>query len=200
MLFIDAKELREKGSIALLQNGAVIKAIDKEMLKVLDDVEDTATDAKEKRKIKVEFTITSNISRKSISLEADVSTVLAKKKVMQMGLAIEKAITDEGMMITMKEEMEEAEGQQNIDGEENQSESITYDVPEKDNVVDAEFIEKESHTEESIHNDIETREVVENDTTDLESSSESILTEEEINDLPFGKENYESEDDQEFPF
>lgn len=195
MLFIDAKELREKGSIALLQNGAVIKAIDKEMLKVLDDIEDTDTDPKEKRKIKVEFAVTSTHSRNSISLDVDIATSLAKKKVMQMGLAIEKAITDEGMMITMKEEQEEADGQQNIDGEESHAESITYEVPEKTNIVEAEFVEKEADTDDLSSNDTESSE---NEESGAESGLESILTEEELNDLPFGES--ETEDNMEFDF
>lgn len=202
MLFIDAKELREKGSIALLQNGAVIKAIDKEMLKVLDDIEDTDTDPKEKRKIKVEFTVTSTHSRNSISLDVDIATSLAKKKVMQMGLAIEKAITDEGMMITMKEEQEEADGQQNIDGEESHAESITYEVPEKTNIVEAEFVEKEADTDTLSNDDTENSENEESVTIGAESGLESILTQEELDDLPFGESETEenNSDNMEFEF
>lgn len=202
MLFIDAKELREKGSIALLQNGAVIKAIDKEMLKVLDDIEDTDTDPKEKRKIKVEFTVTSTHSRNSISLDVDIATSLAKKKVMQMGLAIEKAITDEGMMITMKEEQEEADGQQNIDGEESHAESITYEVPEKTNIVEAEFVEKEADTDTLSNDDTENSENKESVTIGTESGLESILTQEELDDLPFGESETEenNSDNMEFEF
>lgn len=202
MLFIDAKELREKGSIALLQNGAVIKAIDKEMLKVLDDIEDTDTDPKEKRKIKVEFAVTSTHSRNSISLDVDIATSLAKKKVMQMGLAIEKAITDEGMMITMKEEQEEADGQQNIDGEESHAESITYEVPEKTNIVEAEFVEKEADTDDLSSDDTESSKNEENVTIGTESGLESILTQEELDDLPFGESETEenNSDNMEFDF
>lgn len=202
MLFIDAKELREKGSIALLQNGAVIKAIDKEMLKVLDDIEDTDTDPKEKRKIKVEFAVTSTHSRNSISLDVDIATSLAKKKVMQMGLAIEKAITDEGMMITMKEEQEEADGQQNIDGEESHAESITYEVPEKTNIVEAEFVEKEADTDTLSNDDTENSENEESVTIGAESGLESILTQEELDDLPFGESETEenNSDNMEFEF
>lgn len=202
MLFIDAKELREKGSIALLQNGAVIKAIDKEMLKVLDDIEDTDTDPKEKRKIKVEFAVTSTHSRNSISLDVDIATSLAKKKVMQMGLAIEKAITDEGMMITMKEEQEEADGQQNIDGEESYTESITYEVPEKTNIVEAEFVEKEADTDDLSSDDTESSKNEENVTIGAESGLESVLTQEELDDLPFGESETEenNSDNMEFDF
>lgn len=207
MLFIDAKELREKGSIALLQNGAVIKAIDKEMLKVLDDIEDTDTDPKEKRKIKVEFAVTSTHSRNSISLDVDIATALAKKKVMQMGLAIEKAITDEGMMITMKEEQEEADGQQNMDGEESHAESITYEVPEKTNVVEAEFVEKEADTDTLSSVDTNTGEVLKNSTEETESGSyedsdDTFLTQEELDDLPFGESEIEenNSDNMEFDF
>lgn len=50
MLYIDAKELREKGSIVLLQDGDLLVAINDEMIKVLNDVENPKTDTKEKKR------------------------------------------------------------------------------------------------------------------------------------------------------
>lgn len=145
MLFIDAKELKEKGSIALLQDGAVLKSVDREMMRVLDDVEDMSTDPEEKRKIKVEFTIKPNYSRNLIFLDVDVSTTLAKKKVMSLNLGLEKAIDDAGHLLAynLKETREEAEGQQDIEGNEVVRESIT--LPYQNPAVDAEFIEKDDN-------------------------------------------------------
>ena len=53
MLYIDAKELREKGSIVLLQDGDLLAAINDEMIKVLNDVENPKTDTKEKKRNQV---------------------------------------------------------------------------------------------------------------------------------------------------
>lgn len=144
MLFIDTKELREKGSIALLQNGTLIKAIDKEMLKVLDDIEDISTNPKEKRKIKPELIISANASRTAINMEVVIAVQLAKRGVMQMNMNLEKAVDDDGHLLsyTLQQEAEEAEGQQDIDGNETQRETVK--IPYHANAVEAEFTEKET--------------------------------------------------------
>ena len=149
MLFIDTKELREKGSIALLNDGSLLKAIDKEMMKVLDDIEDLSTDPEEKRKIKIEFVIKPNYARNGIALEVFTTTALAKKKVMSLTLGLEKAIDDNGHLIAynLREEVEEAEGQQSMDGEEVVRESIT--LPYNNNVVDGNFKEKDKNEEDN---------------------------------------------------
>lgn len=161
MLFIDTKELREKGSIALLQNGALIEAIDKEMLKVLDDIEDISTNPKEKRKIKPELIISANASRTAINMEVVIAVQLAKRGVMQMNMNLEKAVDDDGHLLsyTLQQEAEEAEGQQDIDGNETQREMVK--IPYHANAVEAEFTEKEtdelqSDTEEKDVGDTET--------------------------------------------
>lgn len=144
MIYIDSKELREKGSVALLQDGAIIRAIDNEVIKVLDDIENPNTDPKAKRKITPQFIITASPSRQSISLEVQVKVDLAPKSILNMRLALEHTIDDEGHLLAyqLREESEEAEGQQALDGEE-----VTKDVvslPYISNAVDAEFTEKDT--------------------------------------------------------
>lgn len=142
MIYIDSKELREKGSVALLQDGAVLKAIDQEVIKVLDDIENLNTDPKAKRKITPQFIITASPSRQSISLDVQVKTDLAPKSVLNMQLTLERSIDDEGRLLAyrLKEQEEEAEGQQTLDGEEIAKEVVS--LPYTGNVVDAEFEEK----------------------------------------------------------
>lgn len=142
MIYIDSKELREKGSVALLQDGAIIRAIDNEVIKVLDDIENPNTDPKAKRKITPQFIITASPSRQSISLEVQVKTDLAPKSVLNMRLALEHTIDDEGYLLSyqLREESEEAEGQQTIDEEEVHRDVIHLPYTEK--AIDAEFKEK----------------------------------------------------------
>ena len=45
MLIIDSKELRSVGSILTLQEGAIIDAVDKELRKVLENIEDFSTES-----------------------------------------------------------------------------------------------------------------------------------------------------------
>ena len=143
MIYIDSKELREKGSVALLQDDAIIRAIDNEVIKVLDDIENPNTDPKAKRKITPQFIITASPSRQSISLEAQVKTDLAPKSVLNMRLALEHTIDDEGHLLAyqLREQSEEAEGQQTLDGEEVAKDVVS--LPYTGNAVDAEFTEKD---------------------------------------------------------
>lgn len=142
MIYIDSKELREKGSVVLLQDGAVLRAIDNELIKVLDDIENPNTDPKAKRKITPQFIITASPSRQSISLEVQVKTDLAPKSVLNMRLALEHAIDDEGHLLAypLREESEEAEGQQTIDDEEVHRDVIS--LPYTERAIDAEFNDK----------------------------------------------------------
>lgn len=142
MFYIDSKELREKGSVALLQDGVVLKAIDNEIIKVLDDIENPTTEPKAKRKITPQFIITASPSRQSISLEVQVKTDLAPKSVLNMRLALERAIDDNGHLLSyqLREESEEAEGQQTIDDGEVHRDVIS--LPYTERAIDAEFNEK----------------------------------------------------------
>lgn len=142
MFYIDSKELREKGSVALLQDGVVLKAIDNEIIKVLDDIENPNTEPKAKRKITPQFIITASPSRQSISLEVQVKTDLAPKSVLNMRLALERAIDDNGHLLSyqLREESEEAEGQQTIDDGEVHRDVIS--LPYTERAIDAEFNEK----------------------------------------------------------
>ena len=143
MIYIDSKDLREKGSVALLQDDAIIRAIDNEVIKVLDDIENPNTDPKAKRKITPQFIITASPSRQSISLEAQVKTDLAPKSVLNMRLALEHTIDDEGHLLAyqLRKQSEEAEGQQTLDGEEVAKDVVS--LPYTGNAVDAEFTEKD---------------------------------------------------------
>lgn len=142
--FIDSKELREKKSIALLQDGAVLKAIDNEIIKVLDDIENPSADPKAKRKITPQFIITASPGRQSINLEVQVKTDLAPKNVLNMCLDLEHTIDDEGHLLAyqLREQSEEAEGQQTLDGEEVAKDVVS--LPYTGNAVDAEFTEKDA--------------------------------------------------------
>lgn len=167
MLFIELEELRKKGNILLLGNGTILEGVNAELLKVLDNIDDQSTDPEKARKIKIELTIKPNFNRNSIVLSCDVSSTLAAKNVLQMRMNLEKSIDDEGKLITMKEDLGEvAEGQQTIDGEEEKTESFEIRDPEKDNVVEADFIEKASNSSIESGND----------------SGEEIITEDENED------------------
>lgn len=154
MLFIELEELRKKGNILLLGNGIILDGVNDELLKVLDNIDDKSTDPEKTRKIKVELTIKPNFNRNSIILACDVSSTLAAKNVLQMRMNLEKSIDDEGKLITMKEDLgDTAEGQQKIDGSEEKAESFEIRDPEKDNVVEADFIEKASNSSMENEND-----------------------------------------------
>ena len=126
MLFIDADELRKKGNIVLLGGGVILDGITEELLKVLDNIEDVATDPEKNRKIKIEFTIKPNYNRDKVSISCDVSSTLAAKNVLQMRMNLEKA----------------------IDGEVIQGESVEIHESEKATIVDADFVEKDTAPEE----------------------------------------------------
>lgn len=127
MLNIDLQELKDKGSIILLGNGAILKAINDELVKVLDNIEDERTESNKKRKIKIEFTIEPNSSRDCIDLSCDVNAALAPKNVLGVKMALTK---DElNAYYSMKEQTGQADGQMDIDGMECIPEAVVIELP-----------------------------------------------------------------------
>ena len=55
MLYIN--NLKEGKSILLLKNEAILAAVDEELIKVLNNIEDTKTDATKKRRIRIDLSI-----------------------------------------------------------------------------------------------------------------------------------------------
>lgn len=127
MLNIDLQELKDKGSIILLGNGSILKAINDELVKVLDNIEDERTESNKKRKIKIEFTIEPNSSRDCIDLSCDVNAALAPKNVLGVKMALTK---DElNAYYSMKEQTGQADGQMDIDGIECIPEAVVIELP-----------------------------------------------------------------------
>ena len=111
MLYIN--NLKEEKSILLLKNEAILAAVDEELIKVLDNIEDTKTDATKKRRIRIDLSIEPAASRDSFELSADIGSQLAPKNALQISLDLSK--TAEGDY-TIQEEMDEAQGQADIFG------------------------------------------------------------------------------------
>ena len=124
MLIIDSKELRSVGSILTLQEGAIIDAVDKELRKVLENIEDFSTESTKKRKIKIELEFEPSASRNSFNLNATVSSTLAPKSALQMSMDLRS--TEDGRFI-LEELMKQAKGQLDIEGnEEENPEQLVY--------------------------------------------------------------------------
>ncbi len=142
MLNIDLQELKDKGSIILLGNGAILKAINDELVKVLDNIEDERTESNKKRKIKIEFTIEPNSSRDCIDLSCDVNAALAPKNVLGVKMALTK---DElNAYYSMKEQTGQADGQMDIDGIECIPEAVVIELPYNSDDVKDDAQEDES--------------------------------------------------------
>ena len=142
MLNIDLQELKDKESIILLGNGAILKAINDELVKVLDNIEDERTESNKKRKIKIEFTIEPNSSRDCIDLSCDVNAALAPKNVLGVKMALTK---DElNAYYSMKEQTGQADGQMDIDGIECIPEAVVIELPYNSDDVKDDAQEDES--------------------------------------------------------
>lgn len=116
MLFV--KNLKNAESILLLQEGAILKSVDQELIKVLDNIEDKTTEATKKRKISIILEIEPSVMRDSFNLNAAISSTLAPKSAMQLSLDLKSS--EDGDYI-IKEQKDEAEGQQDIFGNEETS-------------------------------------------------------------------------------
>lgn len=126
MLIIDSKELKSTGSILNLQDGVIMKSVDNELCKVLDNIEDNSTDPTKKRKIKIELEFEPSASRNSFNLNVAVSSTLAPKNSLQMSMDLKN--TEDGGFI-LEELMKQAEGQMNMDGNETSAPArITYEA------------------------------------------------------------------------
>ena len=111
MLYIN--NLKEEKSILLLKNEAILDAVDEEIIKVLDNIEDIKTDATKKRRIRIDLTIEPAASRDSFELSADIVSQLAPKNALQISLDLSKTVDGD---YTIREEMDEAPGQADIFG------------------------------------------------------------------------------------
>lgn len=201
MLYVDAKELREKGSIVLLQNGAIIEAINDATMSVLDDIENLKADPTAKRVITPKITLVSNQSRTQLGVECSVDMKLAPKKVMDMTLDLGKALDDEGRLIgyQLKEQSEEADGQQSMDGGEVKREVVT--IPHKNDAIEAEFTEKanEADTSANADGDTETHVTDENASNEALDTSESVSYDWETGEVVDSQESSENEVDAKAP-
>lgn len=121
MLYIN--NLKEEKSILLLKNEAILAAVDEELIKVLDNIVDTKTDATKKRRIRIDLSIEPAASRDSFELSADIGSQLAPKNALQISLDLSK--TAEGDY-TIQEEMNEAPGQADIFGGEIEGSDIAF--------------------------------------------------------------------------
>ena len=121
MLYIN--NLKEEKSILVLKNEAILAAVDEELIKVLDNIEDTKTDATKKRRIRIDLSIEPAASRDSFELSADIGSQLAPKNALQISLDLSK--TAEGDY-TIQEEMDEAQGQADIFGGEVEAPEIAF--------------------------------------------------------------------------
>ncbi len=130
MLNIDLQELKDKGSIIFLNDGSILKGINDELIKVLDNIDDQRTESNKKRKIKIEFTIEPNSSRDCIDLSCDVNSALAPKNVLGMKMALTK--DEENNFFTMRENTGEAEGQMTIEGTPVIAETVVIELPYKE--------------------------------------------------------------------
>lgn len=116
MLFV--KDLKDTESILLLQDRAILNAVDQELIKVLDNIEDKTTEATKKRKISITLEIEPSVTREKFRLNATVSSSLAPKSAMQMSLDL-KSSSDGDYII--QEEKDQAAGQMDMYGKEESS-------------------------------------------------------------------------------
>lgn len=179
-LFIKSEELKEKGMGVILDAVAKTKQFSNNVIAILENIEDVCTDAKVKRALNIQLEFTPNSSRTGLAIDVKTNSKLAPQTVMSLKFDLESAIDDEGQLVgyQLKEQSDQAEGQQTIDGEEVQREVIT--IPHKNDAIDAEFTEKgnEADTDEETLEDTETLEDEEYASNELLDSEETIYYDE----------------------
>lgn len=179
MLNIDLQELKDKGSIILLGNGAILKAINDELVKVLDNIEDERTESNKKRKIKIEFTIEPNSSRDCIDLSCDVNAALAPKNVLGVKMALTK---DElNAYYSMKEQTGQADGQMDIDGIECIPEAVVIELP-----YNSDDVEDDTQDDENIAINEDAVEVIDAEVDDgIEDTDDEPDVDEDTGEVDF---------------
>lgn len=175
-LFIKSEELKEKGMGVILDAVAKTKQFSNNVIAILENIEDVCTDAKVKRALNIQLEFTPNSSRTGLAIDVKTNSKLAPQTVMSLKFDLESAIDDEGQLIgyQLKEQSDQADGQQTIDGKEVQREVIT--IPHKNDAIDAEFTEKgnEVDTDEEETEGIETLGNDENPSDELLDSAETF--------------------------
>lgn len=184
-LFIKSEELKEKGMGVILDNVAKTKQFSNNVIAIMENIEDVCTDAKVKRALNIQLEFTPNSSRTGLAIDVKTNSKLAPQTVMSLKFDLESAIDDEGQLIgyQLKEQSDQADGQQTIDGEEVQREVIT--IPHKSDAIDAEFTEKanEANTDEEALEVADTLESEENVSDELSESEETISCDTETGEV-----------------
>lgn len=176
MLNIDLQELKDKGSIIFLNDGSILKGINDELIKVLDNVEDERTESSKKRKIKIEFTIEPNSRRDSIDLSCDVNSALAPKNVLGIKMALTK--DEDNAYYMMKQQTGQADGQMDIEGMECIPESVVIELPYNSDDDTEENLQGEES--DAINEDIS--EVID---TETDNDIEEIEVDEDTGEVDF---------------
>lgn len=126
-----------RGSILTIQEGNLIKRIDKAVSEVMENINDFSYPHEKPRKIVITLEFKADSERKKISMKADIKKTLPAKATLATDLFNYKVKDKRGNTISMLEEKTDAPiGQIDVNGNEVKPTVVAYKVEENAPVIE----------------------------------------------------------------
>lgn len=131
------KRNNNRGSILQIQEGNLVRRIDKAVSEIMDNINDVTYPSNKARKVVITLEFKADDERKNISLKADIKKVLPAKETLVTSLFNYKVKDKVGNTVSMLEEnLGVPRGQLDIDGNETSPALVAYKVDEVKPIVD----------------------------------------------------------------
>ncbi len=136
------KRNNNRGSILQIQEGNLVKRIDKAVAEIMDNINDVTYPSSKARKVVITLEFKADDERRNISLKADIKKVLPAKETLVTSLFNYKVKDKVGNTVSMLEEnLGVPRGQLDIDGNETSPALVAYKVDEVKPVIEEEEAE-----------------------------------------------------------
>lgn len=126
-----------RGSILAIQDGNLIKRIDKAVSEVMDNINDVTYPHNKPRKIVITLEFKADEERKNISMKADIKKALPAKATLVTDLFNYKVKDKKGNTVSLLEEKTDApRGQIDINGNTQEPTMVAYKVDEATPIIE----------------------------------------------------------------
>lgn len=108
-------EKNRSDSLLEMARGAILERVDREAMRIAENIEDPNTDYKAKRKIQITLVFKASADRETVQMDTEVKTTLAPMMPVSTSLYMARDDNDEPMIV---EAVRQTPGQLDMDGEE----------------------------------------------------------------------------------
>ena len=106
-------EQNRSDSLLEMARGAILERVDREAMRIAENIEDPNTDYKARRKIQITLTFKASADRETVQMDTEVKTTLAPMMPVSTNLYMVRDDNDEPMIV---EAVRQTPGQLDMDG------------------------------------------------------------------------------------